>query len=76
MWHQLVKEAKEAFCLVLNRNKELLTNWRHRSGIINKVYKMCNDNLRQFLWFLLSNQHYLLVISTICFTDKVNALKQ
>jgi len=38
MWRQLVK-YKEAFCLVLNRNKNPFTNWRHASGIINKVYK-------------------------------------
>jgi len=30
---------KEAFCLVLNRNKDPLTNWRDASGIINKVYR-------------------------------------
>jgi len=30
-------EIKEAFCLVLNRNKDPFTNWRHAFGIINKV---------------------------------------
>jgi len=37
MWRQLVK-YKEAICLVLNRNKDPFTNWRHASGIIYKVY--------------------------------------
>jgi len=37
MWRQLVK-YKEAFCLILNRNKDQFTNWRHASGIISKVY--------------------------------------
>jgi len=38
MWRQLVK-YKEGFCLVLNRNKDSFTNWRHALGIIHKVYK-------------------------------------
>jgi len=39
IWHQLVK-YKEAFCLVLNRNKYPFTNWRYKLGIINKVYNV------------------------------------
>jgi len=37
MWRQLVKN--EAFCLVLNRNKDAFTNWRHTSGIINNTLR-------------------------------------
>jgi len=38
LWRQWVK-YKEAFCLVLNRNKDPFTNnWRHTLRIINKVY--------------------------------------
>jgi len=48
MWRQLVK-YKEAYCLVLNRNKDTFTNWRHASGIINKVYNYYYFNDVMFL---------------------------
>jgi len=42
MWRELVKN-KGVSSLVLNRNKDPFTNWRHASGIINKVYNFCTS---------------------------------